>query len=721
MKNAKSLYVTFAISIFIIVTIFMSISATFSYVSTKNSIIENMKESSENTINTLKNNLTNLISSYAVNEYTNLLYNEIKNKDISAIVVRDYNMGKIVGKEAYIIGKIRIDGNIVDFNAKNKSHVSSLKTCYYKKEFKIKSMIKKDLGHITLCVSDEKMKEELHAIIYKTINNTILISLFLIVCLFALFHYLLMKPISKIISNLNNTDKDGIPVNELPLTFSKELNLLNGAVNKMLYSIKSSRNILKKSESRLKYLLEMSPIAVRIAKNKGTKVVFSNHTYASLIKEDYVIDSDPSKYYKDKNEYKQIVEKIKNKEKIFNRLVEFKIKDKTVWALASYMSIKFDQEDSVIGWFYDVTREKNLQKELINQKNEFEAIFKYTKDGLALLDLQSNFLKFNEAYLKLTGYTKKELLTKSCIGLTAIEDKARTQKAMDDVLKDGSKINFEKSCLVKDGRTVRVNLSLVLLPDKKTILLSAKDITEQSIIQSQAKLASMGEMIGNIAHQWRQPLNIISTIASSIKVKNEFGQKVELDDLLFDMTHIMEQTQYLSKTIDDFRNFIKDTNEKELLSIVNTIEKTLVIIHSSFLNNNIKIIKDYEDDIEIAGYQNQLIQAIMNILNNSKDAIIENIIADDKKVVHISTKIVNENFIVSIKDSGKGIDKDNIDKVFEPYFTTKHQSVGTGIGLSLAHQIITEHHNASIEVSNCTFNVNSKEYNGACFNLIFKI
>ncbi len=94
---------------------------------------------------------------------------------------------------------------------------------------------------------------------------------------------------------------------------------------------------------------------------------------------------------------------------------------------------------------------------------------------------------------------------------------------------------------------------------------------------------------------------------------------------------------------------------------------------------------------------------------------------DDEKIVYISTKIVNKELIVSIKDSGKGIDKNNIDKVFEPYFTTKHQSVGTGIGLSLAHQIITEHHNALIEVSNCTFTANSKEYKGACTNLIFKI
>lgn len=137
MKNVKSLYVTFAISIFFIVTIFMSISATFSYVSTKNSIIENMKESSENTVNTLKNNLAILIPSYAVNDYTNLLYNEIKNKEIFAIVVKDYSMGKVVGKEAYITGKIRQGDNIVAFDTKNKSHVSSLKTCYYKKEFDI--------------------------------------------------------------------------------------------------------------------------------------------------------------------------------------------------------------------------------------------------------------------------------------------------------------------------------------------------------------------------------------------------------------------------------------------------------------------------------------------------------------------------------------------------------------------------------------------------------
>lgn len=268
------------------------------------------------------------------------------------------------------------------------------------------------------------------------------------------------------------------------------------------------------------------------------------------------------------------------------------------------------------------------------------------------------------------------------------------------------------------GQNITVNFSMVLLPDKKRILLSTKDMTQHKLMESQAKLASMGEMIGNIAHQWRQPLSLISTIASGIKVQSEFGQFDE-KSIVPDMDNIIKQTTYLSNTIDDFRNFIKNENERSEVQISNIIKKALSIVNPSIINHNITVIQNNKDDMILDGYENQLIQALINILNNSKDALKEHIKEGDDRLIFIETKTIINGFIIKIRDNAGGIPENVIKKIFEPYFTTKHKSIGTGIGLSITHQIVTKHHDANITASNETYEYNDKIYTGACFSILF--
>ncbi len=717
----KSLYSSLAIIIITTVTIIITINSTYQYINIKERTIKDIKKNSRQTIITLKKNLSTLISAYAINEYDKLILNEIQKKEIFAIIVEDYNMGEIIGKPAYITGKIRDENGNIQAYIKNKQQIEKLENCYYKDSFKIVSKDKK-VGKVTIYISNRNLNEKLKELVIETIKNTIIISILLVLVLFLAIKSFILKPISNIMNIISKTDKDGIPINLIPLYDSKEINALSVRINNMIKTIKESRLILRENENRLQYLLELSPIAVRIAKDNGRRVVFANKAYSNLIKttKKETYKKNPIDYYKDKNDYQKILTKLENNEDVINKLINLNIQGKDIWALSSYMNIKFNEEDSVIGWFYNVTKEKELQKLLEQQKNEFEAIFKYAKDGLALLDLQSNFLDFNEAYLEMTGFTREELLTKSCLELTSPEDLPKAKVIFESILEKNYVTNFEKSCIVKDDKIIRINMSIVLLPEKNMILISAKDITQLKLIESQSKLASMGEMIGNIAHQWRQPLNIISTIASSVKVRNEFGT-MQLDEILQDMDSIIKQTQYLSRTIDDFRNYIKNTNKKDNISIVNTIKKTLSIINSTMINNNITLITNLEEDLDIEGFENQLIQAFINIINNSKDALKENIENEDDRLIFIETKKLNDKTLyLSIKDSGKGIKKEFIDKIFEPYFTTKHQSIGTGIGLSMTYQIITEYHQSEIKVSNEKFIYNNKTYTGACFTIIFK-
>ncbi|GEM_PF-4151449 len=236
---------------------------------------------------------------------------------------------------------------------------------------------------------------------------------------------------------------------------------------------------LEKSEDTLLYLLKMSPIAVRIAKSEGSEVVFANEAYARLIQADIstVLGKNPKNYYTNKEEYDAFVAQINNKEVIYNRLVELYINNQTIWALASYMPIEFEGESCVLGWFYDITEEKNLQKKLEVQRDEFKAIFNNSKDGIAILDKDSNFLDFNDAYLEMTGFTREELLSKTGIALSAPEDIERSVEAMKTIFELGFIKGFEKTCIVKDGKQIYINMTATLLPDKKRVLVSTKDVT----------------------------------------------------------------------------------------------------------------------------------------------------------------------------------------------------------------------------------------------------
>ena len=177
---------------------------------------------------------------------------------------------------------------------------------------------------------------------------------------------------------------------------------------------------------------------------------------------------------------------------------------------------------------------------------------------------------------------------------------------------------------------------------------------------------------------------------------------------------------YLSTTIDNFRNFLEKEKIITPVSIIKTIEKTLSISNSSLRSNYVNVILDLKDDITINGNDNELIEAFINIINNSKDVLISEIKDEAKRLLFISTQQISETQLeLKIIDSGGGIKNSNIKKIFEPYFTTKHQSQGTGLGLAISHKIITQRHKGKINVSNENFQYNNEFYTGACFKIIF--
>ncbi|MCD4758807.1 MAG: GHKL domain-containing protein [Arcobacteraceae bacterium] len=245
-----------------------------------------------------------------------------------------------------------------------------------------------------------------------------------------------------------------------------------------------------------------------------------------------------------------------------------------------------------------------------------------------------------------------------------------------------------------------------------------KNIQIQKQLFKSEKMASMGEMIGNIAHQWRQPLSIISTGATGMKMKKTFNT---LDDKFFEETCdlINDNAQYLSKTIDDFRNFIKGDRVKLKFDLEENINSFLKLVDSSIKNHSITMIYDLEKNITLNSYPNELIQCYMNIFNNAKDIL--DTINENDRFIKLTSKVNKDRIIISFQDSGGGIDDNILEKIFEPYFTTKDKKTGTGLGLHMTYTMVVEGMGGQIEVNNDIFQVENKEYKGANFSIILPL
>jgi len=236
----------------------------------------------------------------------------------------------------------------------------------------------------------------------------------------------------------------------------------------------------------------------------------------------------------------------------------------------------------------------------------------------------------------------------------------------------------------------------------------------QYLLHQKTKMESMGEMIGNIAHQWRQPLSIITTSASAMKIQKHM--KTLSDEIFFEFISTINNTAiHLSKTIDDFKDFFKLDKEKNRFFIKDAFNKAFSLISVQFNRQNINIIQNI-DDIKIISYENYLIQVFMNILNNARDELINK---EYDKYIFIDVHKIDDEIIISIKDNAGGIKIKNINKIFEAYFSTKLDSNGTGVGLYMTKNIIQKQLNGTIEVQNSSFEYESKSFFGA--NFIIKI
>jgi len=250
---------------------------------------------------------------------------------------------------------------------------------------------------------------------------------------------------------------------------------------------------------------------------------------------------------------------------------------------------------------------------------------------------------------------------------------------------------------------------------EKRISIEVKSSRKKDIIMfQQAKLASLGEMIANIAHQWRQPLSSIMMIVQAFQVKMSLGKLSEtyVNEKVKDAILLAEN---MSNTLEDFQNYFNPNKDKILFDVSECLQHALVLSKYILEKQNIKVELVIKEKISTYGFYNELSHVLLNILSNSKDALKNK---ENNRLIKIILKCQNDCILIKIYDNGGGINEDVLPHIFEPYYTTKYKSAGTGIGLYMSKQIIEKHMNGNIKCKNVYYNIQKSTFEDCALFII---
>jgi PAS domain S-box-containing protein len=315
----------------------------------------------------------------------------------------------------------------------------------------------------------------------------------------------------------------------------------------------------------------------------------------------------------------------------------------------------------------------------------------------------------SSAFCKISGYESFELIGKSHNVVRHSDMPAELFEDLWKTIKSGNMWQGEIKNLKKNKDFYWVKTTIHPNFDNNGNILSydaiREDITsrkelinQQNLLIEQSKSAALGEMISMIAHQWRQPLQAVSILIQKLPllkmIKGELSDEM-LDDVV---TQVSTQLDYMSKTIDDFRDYFKPNKKKEEVYIENVINKSIDFLAYLFKINSVHINYKNESTSEIKIYLNEMVQVFINLAKNSCDAMIEKNI--ENKIININTYEKDDYLYIEFEDNAGGIKQNVISKIFEPYFSTKSNKNGTGLGLYMCKTIIEQHSLGKINVFN---------------------
>ncbi len=354
---------------------------------------------------------------------------------------------------------------------------------------------------------------------------------------------------------------------------------------------------------------------------------------------------------------------------------------------------------------------KKKNQELINANQNFFDLLNTAIEAIAIFDENDKLVKLNNSgKVMFNYYFKKKSQNKMILDFIPEDFIPEIKDKLNNKVFEPFEIN-----LLRSDKTIfpaLIAVKTILIENKNNTIITVVDLTQiklqDQFLQQQAKLAQMGELLSMIAHQWRQPLTAISAASENLKLKNLLN-KIDNNTIDIATNDINKYTNYLSNTINDFKNFYKTNKSIEKTTLNEMLEKSLNIIEDAIYFKNIKIIKNLNSISPINTYKSEVTQVILSLLQNAEDVLIEKQIVNP--FIKIKTFEDKKYLYLQVIDNGGGIPENILDKIFDPYFSTKHEKNGTGLGLYFAKSIIENNCNALL-----TAKSNGQE---AVFTIIF--
>ena len=416
-------------------------------------------------------------------------------------------------------------------------------------------------------------------------------------------------------------------------------------------------------------------------------------------------------------------------------------KDKKTIYLHTTIFPIFDEYNNIkefIAMRFDITQEMTLRLQLEEQyKNlsimstRLQTSQKIGNIGSYEFNIKTNEVFWSEEHFRIVNEKINSFKPtyKQYLEFIHPDDKSFVEEKLNHTILSGENTLFNYRLQLKDNTIKYVESTATITKydlDEKPLIVSGNiiDKTEKVIqklalkekerlLVQQSKMATMGEMIGSIAHQWKQPISLISMSSGVLRMSREEKDLISTKQIDDSLDYIDNAVINLTQTIDDFRNFFNPNKERTLFKIRDAFNETFKLTLSQFKGNNIEIIKSIDDNA-LFGSQNELQQTLINLLKNAKEALIKKE-SQEKRLLFIESYKENEKIVIKIKDNANGIPINIIDKIFDSYFTTKEKEGGSGIGLYMCKQIVEGSMKGSITVLNVDYTYEDKTYQGVEF------
>ena len=482
---------------------------------------------------------------------------------------------------------------------------------------------------------------------------------------------------------------------------------------------------LKRNNQELQEIINNSWDGIAII-DKSTKFVYVNNAFVPILgfSKDELIN----------NNFTSLMEK----KYVNNFLSSLEIKDKNKKHQAEIDIICIRKDTKKV--YLKITISSMLKKNLfvINTKDITALI---SDDEIhndyvisMYLDLHGHITKVSSAFLKLTGFKQTEIIGKAFSSFAHKDSDAIIYKNISKSLENQQEYSGKLKKRKKDGTAFWIDIkikpiynkygdvtgytslmfditSIINLNDEASMLQEQVQRAKNEIIEKdnlliqQSKQSIMTETLQRLSHEWRQPLNLISIKAQKLELDYLMENNPTIDYTVETLEKIKSEANLLSKTIENFQKFLEPKSKKEIIK-PSSIIKNAISIFEENSKIDINIIKEINDDIEFESYFDELSTVLLNILTNAKEAIVEKHIKN--AVIKISEYVINDTIYFEITDNAGGINSDIIHKVFEPYFSTKDEKHGVGLGLYTSKIIVNLHLNGIITVNNYNTGANFK-------------